>query len=429
MHEMPDRAAATRWIPCAAIAILVLSGAVFADQQAQMASLVLRYFDDAFLSRSAEYHRFNLNLFLMQTCVLLTALFLLARSPLGSWSRLALKLTSGRIGLARAMILGIVYSCLAMVRLPFSIIRYDHALAYGLRNDSLGTYLLDWFKGFLIIGFIVIVVGSIILGLFARFPRGWTILATFATGFLALAYTLFAPLIIDPLFYEFRPLENPVLKQRLLKLSTCAGLEVQDILVADASRHSESVNAYVTGIGATARIVLFDTLLEKFTPDEVAIVLAHEIGHRMREHIPKGLLLGTMGLFIALLIADRVLGRCVHNHLRGISSRRDPALAIPGYVLYGVLMFEILVPGNLISRQLEAEADWTALELSGDPDTFIQTKIRIAKANLSDVLPPSGVEFALYTHPSIARRILMAENFRNDRGRSARSCPENPTGK
>lgn len=254
-------------------------------------------------------------------------------------------------------------------------------------------------------------------------------MAAFATGFLAVAYTHFAPLFIDPLYYEFRPLDDPLLKQRLLNLSTCAGLDVQDILIADASRHSESVNAYVTGIGATARIVLYDTLLEKFTPNEVAIVLAHEIGHRVRAHIPKGLLLGIAGFLIALLITDRVLGRCVRIQLRGITSRHDPALALPGYALYAVLMFAVLVPGNGISRQLETEADRTVLELTGDPGTFIQTKVRIAKTNLSEVLPPAWVEFVLYTHPSIARRILMAEDYRNDRSHPARPCSDNRIGK
>ncbi|MGH8557564.1 MAG: M48 family metalloprotease [Methylococcales bacterium] len=398
----------------AALAACVVPFAVLADEQEALTSLVSRYFDTAFLLKSAEYHYFELNLFLIQTCLLLTALFLMARGPLGNWSRITLKLTGGRRWLARAAILSMIYTSLALIRLPFSTMRYFHAHAYGLRNDSLGLYLLDWFKGFLIIWFIIIVLGAIILGLFARFPRWWTVLATAATGLLAIGYALFAPSVIEPLFYEFRPLEDPLLKQRLLKLSTCAGLKVGDILVANASRHSDSVNAYVTGIGGTARIVLYDTLLEKFNPDEIAIVLAHEIGHRAGAHIQKRLLFGIPGLLIALLIADRVFGHCVRKHLGGIASRRDPALVLPGYALYVVLTLMVLVPGNMLSRYMETQADRTALELSNDPDTFIHTKVRIAQANLSEVLPPAWVEFALFTHPSIARRIWMAENYRNN---------------
>ncbi|MGR9108344.1 MAG: M48 family metalloprotease, partial [Gammaproteobacteria bacterium] len=386
-----------------------------------------RYFDRDFLARAAQYHRFNRVLFLIQTGLLLTALALLARGPLGTWGRTALKLARGRLWLARAGLLSMVYASLAFLRLPFSIGRYYHASAYGLRNDTLAIYLFDWFKGFLIIGVIVLVLGLIILGMFARFPRYWTILATAATGILAIAYTLFAPLIIDPLFYEFTPLKDSTLKERLLNLSACAGLKVNQILVADASRHSGSVNAYVSGIGGTERIVLYDTLLEKFTADETAVVVAHEIGHRIRGHIRTGLLLGILGLLIALSIGDRVLQYCVRIGLRGIASRDDPALALPGYALYVVLMFMVLVPGNVISRHMEEEADRTALELTGDPDTFIETKVRIAKANLAEVLPPAGVEFVLYTHPSIARRIWMAENFRENRGTFTRSCSVSPT--
>lgn len=425
---MPDSPIRTQWVLFIAIAAWLLSDAAGAGQPAQLAALVSRHFDTAFLTRSAEYHRVNLYLFLIQTLVLLTAVFLLVRGPLGVWSRRALELGDGRLWLARALLLGMAYSSITILRLPFSVIRYFHALAYGLRNDTLGIYLLDWFKGILITGSLVIVVGLIILELFARFPRGWIAMATSAIGLLAVVYTLFGPLLIEPLFYEFYPLENPVLRERLLNLTECAGLEVENILVADASRHSETVNAYVTGIGATARIVLFDTLLNKFNPDEISIVLAHEIGHRTHAHIPKGLFLGLAALVPALWFADAVLNRCARGRLRGIVSQEDPALAIPAYALYIILMYGALVPSNILSRQMEAEADRTALELTGDPDTLIQSQIRIAKANLSEVLPAAWVEFAFYTHPSIARRILIAETYRDRRDRTLRPCAERRLG-
>ncbi|MGH8476664.1 MAG: M48 family metalloprotease [Methylococcales bacterium] len=408
-----SRAASAIWIPVFGWALYLIAFPAFGEEQA-LTAVVARYFDQAFLVKSAEYHGFELNWFLIQTGLLLAALGMIARGPLGVWNEKALKMTRGRPWLARALILSTVYSGLALMRLPFSIIRYFHAQAYGLRNDSLISYLLDWCKGFLIVWVIVVVLGVIILGLFARFPRGWTLMATTATGILATGYTLFAPAIVEPWFYEFRPLEDPVLEQRLLKLGRCAGLEVGEILVVDASRHSDSVNAYVTGIGTTARIVLYDTLLQKFNADEVAVVLAHEIGHRVGEHIRTRLGLGIFGLWIALAIADRVFGHCVRVRLRGISSRRDPVLVVPGYALYVVLTWMVLVPGNLLSRHMETEADRVALELSQDPDTFIQTKVRIAHANLSEVLPPDWVEFTFHTHPSIARRIRMAENDRNE---------------
>lgn len=418
----------TAWMGFVGLTATILAFAVSADNPEPLGSLAARYFDPAMLSQSARYHHFNLILFLAQTLALLAALFKLARGPLGRWSKVALQFAGGRLWLARAGFLGMVYSTLALIRLPFSIVRYYHAHGYGLRNDTVASYLFDWFKGYLIIGFIVLVLGLVILGLFARFPRWWTILATAVTGILAIGYTFIAPIVIDPLFYDFRPLEDPRLKQRLLVLSSCAGLQVRDVLVADASRHSGTVNAYVTGIGKTARIVLYDTLLNKFSPEEVLIVLAHEIGHRIHADIQKGLVLGIGGLFIALLITDRVLDSCVRRRLRGIASRNDPALVLPGYALYVVLMFVVLVPGNAISRHMEAEADRTALELTSDPNTFIETKVRIAKTNLSEVLPPASVEFALFTHPSIAHRIQMAENYRKQPSDSMKSCDNDRTG-
>lgn len=410
------------FVPIAGVTALLLSAPLFASEQAQLASIVSPYFDEEFLLKSAQYHRHRLNLFLIQTGLLFSVLLVLVRGPLGQWNRFALKLSYGRPWLARAAVLSIIYFGLALLRLPFSIARYYHAVDYDLRYDSLATYLLDWSKGFLIVWILVIVVGLIILGLFAAFPRWWTVLATTATGILAVGYTIFAPLFIDPLYYEFRPLENASLKQRLRSLGVCAGFEINEILVANASHRSSAVNAYVTGIGATKRIVLYDTLLEKFSPDEVAIVLAHETGHWAAAHIQKGLVLGIFGLLFGLLIADRIFNRIVRQHLSGVASREDPILAVPGYVLYVVMMYTVLVPSNVISRQMEAEADQKALELTRDPGTFIQTKVRIARSNLSNILPPAWVEFALFTHPSSARRILMAENFRDSLIHSDRPC-------
>jgi STE24 endopeptidase len=423
------QAALRFWISFAVAASSMVLIPVFADEQGQLAEIVSRYFDAAFLARSAAYHRFNLILFLSQSFLLLAVLFVFARGPLGRWSRTVLTLTRGRAWLARAALLSGVHISLGLLRLPFSVVRFYHAHAYGLREDTLGIYLLDWFKGFLIVWLMVLTVGLIILGLFARFPRGWVTLATSLIGIIAVGYALISPLVVDPLFYEFRPLEDPFLKQRILDLGRCGGLEIEEIQVADASRRSPTVNAYVTGIGRTARIIVFDTLLEKFSPDEVAMVLAHEMGHRLGLHIPIGLVLGVAGLLIALLIADRVLQHCVQKHLRGITSRRDPALVLPAYTLYAVLMFVAVIPGNLVSRSMEAEADRTALRLTRNPGVFIQTEVRIAKANLSDVLPPAAVEFALFTHPSIANRIRIAEDYPNESVRSAKPCPDDTPGR
>ena len=396
---------------CLLVVATVFAPAVLATEAEELAALASRHFDQDFLSRSAEYHQYRLQLFLLQTILLLTFLFLLVRGPLGQWGRKAVEIVGGRLWLARALILGLIYVVLALLRLPFSIIRYHHALSYGLRHDTLLLYLTDWTKSFLITGSMVLVVGLLLLGLFAVFPRAWTVIATAVTGLLAVVLTVVAPLLIDPLYYQFRPLENKVLENQLVAMATCAGLVADKVLVANASRRSSSVNAYFTGIGATRRIVLYDTLVEKFSDEEVAMVFAHELGHWKGNHIRQGLSFGILGLFIGLLFADRLLRGLVDGRLNDIRSRGDPALAIPGYAIYVVLMFVALVPSNMISRQVEAEADWTALELTGDPQTFVEARVRISQSNLSHVLPSKWVEFLFFGHPSPARRIRMAENY------------------
>lgn len=396
---------------CFLLAATVFAPAVLATEAEELAVLASRHFDPDFLSRSAEYHQYRLQLFLLQTTLLLSFLLLLVRGTLGQWGRKAVEIAGGRPWLARVLILGSIYVALGLLRLPFSVVRYHHALSYGLRHDTLQLYLTDWTKSFLVTGSMVLIVGLLLLGLFALFPRAWTVIATAVTGLLVVVLTILAPLLIDPLYYQFRPLDNKALENRLVAMASCAGLVADKVLVANASRRSSSVNAYFTGIGATRRIVLYDNLVEKFSDEEVAMVFAHELGHWKGNHIRQGLSFGILGLFIGLVFADRLLRRLVDRPLNGIRSRGDPALAVPAYAIYVLLMFVALVPSNMISRQVEAEADWTALELTEDPRTFVETRVRISQSNLSNVLPSKWVEFLFFGHPSPVRRIRMAENY------------------
>jgi len=229
---------------------------------------------------------------------------------------------------------------------------------------------------------------------------------------LAVGYAMLSPLVIDPLFNKFHRLEDRPLEERLLAVAREGGVPATEVLVADASRRTRAVNAYFTGVGRTRRIVLYDTLVEKFPPDEIALVVAHEVGHWKRHHVRWGLVMGLGAAVIGLLIAHLVLGRWTGGGFRGLAGRADPALVFPAYALYLTLMTLAVVPTDVISRHMESQADLTSLQLTGDTADFVAAEVRLARENLSDVVPPGWIEFALYTHPCTARRIRMAEDYR-----------------
>jgi STE24 endopeptidase len=403
------------WGLTACVVLLGLGGLSepgFGAPSAELERIATQYYDVEFRSRAAEFHRAREIAFFVQVALLLAVVWWLGLGPLSRWNAWSLRLAGGHPWLARVIVLTALTLIIMAVRLPFSLFRYVHSTQYGLRTDSWGQFLLDWLKAAGVGWMLVVVVGVLVLGLFAAFPRWWWAVSMVGISLLAVGYITVAPVFIDPLFNEFRKLEDAELEGRILEICRRGGVETDEVLVADASRRSRTANAYFTGLGKTRRIVLYDNLVEKFSADEVIIVVAHEAGHWRRNHIRLGLALGLGATLVGLLIGHFVAGRWVAGGLGGLAGRGDPALALPAYALYVTLMLVALVPSNWVSRRMETEADREALTLTRDPETFIRTETRLAHENLSDVLPPEWIEFTLYTHPSNVRRIRLAEEFR-----------------
>ncbi len=398
----------------AAVLVLAVAPApqARAEDRAELERVVLSHYDAGFLGRARAYHMPRYAVYFLRTAVVLGVAWALTAGPLGRWSEGALGWAGGHRWAARALLLTLLHLGVALLSLPFTIWRYLHARAYGLRHDAWGEFLADWAKGLGIGWVLVLVVGLLVLACFAAWPRwGWA-LATAAVGALALLYTAAAPLVVDPLFNRFTRMADRDMEERLLDLARAGGVPAREVWVADASRRSRTVNAYFTGLGSTRRIVVYDTLVGKFPPAETALVVAHEVGHWRHRHIALGLALGIAGAGLGLFLGQAVLSRLADSGWRGLSGRGDPVLVLPAYALYLTLSLAALLPSNWISRRMEVQADCAALELTGDPETFISTEVRLARENLSDVLPPAWIETLLYTHPANARRILLAEAAR-----------------
>jgi len=226
------------------------------------------------------------------------------------------------------------------------------------------------------------------------------------------------PLLIAPLFNTFTRIEDEGLRRRVTELAGKAGIAVKDVFEMDASIRTKKHNAYFTGLGNTKRVVLYDTLIRDSSIDEVASVLAHEIGHWQRKHIWKGIALAGVGSAVLLFLLSKLLLVGANWSAFRFDSPVDVA-SLPLIMLFLTLANFVGSPvQSSISRHFERQADWTALVLTDNPGTFIESEKKLALRNLADVDPPPFLEWFFYSHPSPLRRIRMAEEYRRMRGRT-----------
>jgi STE24 endopeptidase len=280
---------------------------------------------------------------------------------------------------------------------------------YGQSTQTLKAWLIDQFKGLLLAGVLGLIVLEIIYALMGVFPRTWWL----GTGLVMLIFTVLlsnlAPVLIFPLFYKYKPLDDEDLVTRLVQLAHNAGARVQGVYVFNMSSKTVAANAALMGLGNTRRIVLGDTLVEKFTASEVETVLAHELGHHVHKDLPLGIIVQSALTLIGFWLADLVMrwGITTFNY----ASLTDPAtlpLLIVALSVFGLVTMPL---SNAWSRWREVKADTYALQVTQKPHAFINAMTRLANQNLADADPPAWVEFLLHSHPSISKRVAMAKVF------------------
>ena len=284
---------------------------------------------------------------------------------------------------------------------------YWFELQYDLSNYSLSLWFIDYAKG-LCLGtllFAVMVFG--IYGLMARAGRLWWVLLWAGVSTAIFGYAVIAP-YGSHLYSSLQSLEKGELRDRLEDLASRTGLHVEDILVVDASRRTKKANAYLTGAGPSERIVLYDTLLEAFTPREITMVLAHELAHWMEPEETRSYAAFILTVFFILALAHFVLKRGARCRRLHYTSPTDVA-GLPVLFLTFFLAFQILRPVNLYwKRTQEIEADRKSLELVCDPEAFISTHVKLARLNYSDVDPHPLFVILFSSHPPFSRRIETA---------------------
>jgi STE24 endopeptidase len=250
-----------------------------------------------------------------------------------------------------------------------------------------------------------------VLALVRVAPRGWWAWAGAVTALFVVVGSFVYPVVVEPVFNRFTSLPAGQLRTDLLAMAERDSVPVRDVLVADASRRTTSLNAYVSGFGSTRRIVVYDTLLEKATPAEVELVVAHELGHAKRHDVLWGTLLGALGAAAGVCTLALLLSWARLLRRAGAAGPGDPRV-IPLLLFLAAVGTLLVAPaGNLMSRRVEARADVHSLDLTRDVPTFIASEQRLARTNLSD-LEPNPFLYAMFsTHPTSPQRIALAREW------------------
>ncbi len=290
-----------------------------------------------------------------------------------------------------------------LLSMPFSLYStFVLEREYGFNRTSVSTYLKDTAKGLMLA--VVIGLPLLLMALFAveKVANWWIYILAGLLVFELLSGWLF-PIVILPLFSKLTPLEDGELKQRIMKLSEKAGFEIKSIFVMDASRRTSHTNAFFTGIGKAKRIVLYDSLIEKHTQEEIEAIFAHEAGHYRYKHTTKGLILsyavtGLSILFLWLLTRSSVL-----PEIFGIE--RDYTALLYGGILVSATFSAFNWLGSYISRRWEFMADEYAAKTIGSPEPMVSALKKLAVSNLSNLSPHPLYAALTYSHPTTRERI------------------------
>jgi STE24 endopeptidase len=361
------------------------------------------YFSADQLSRAEDFRSGQLALYGVRVAIELGVLVLLVRRP-PRW------LLEARRPVLMGAAAGAALSLATSVApLPVSAVARQRAIDVGLVTQSWPGWAQDlaisWTIGCAIAG----AGGAVAVVVLRRWPRGWWAPAAVVVVAFGAAMTYLSPVVLDPVFNKFEPVPEGRLRSDVLALARKADVDVGEVYVMDASRRTTAANAYVAGLGRTKRVVLYDTLVENFTPAETRLVVAHELGHVHYGDVPRGLLFLAIVAPVGMFAVSRLTARW--------SPENGPA-AIPALALSLAIVVPLVTTvSNQLSRRVEARADTYSLELTGDAGPFIDFERRISVRNVGDPDPPTWRVWLLATHPPTIERIGIAEAYRRRQAR------------
>jgi STE24 endopeptidase len=291
----------------------------------------------------------------------------------------------------------LVVVALDLVALPLDVWHgYLREREWGFSTQTLGGWLADRAKGLAVSVVLTVGAWTALVALGRAWPSWWVVPAAAGAALVVLFLLFLAPIVLEPIFNSFRPLDDTGLAERLTALADRAGAPVKTVLVADASRRTNKVNAYVSGLGTSRRVVVWDTLLEAADPDGVALVVAHEVGHRKLRHVAK-LTIAAMAAAVGVVVVLRL----VLTTPRG----RDLPVALLVVLASEAVLMPLL---SALSRRFERQADLFALRATGELATFERVMTTLARRNLGDLAPPRWAYLLMFSHPTAPERLALA---------------------
>jgi STE24 endopeptidase len=336
---------------------------------------------------------------------------------LGFTLRDALAATAGWQPLARwapaqiAAYFGVFYGVYFVLDLPLSFYgSYVLPHRYGLATQKLGGWVADLLKGLALSLVFALAAVELVYALLAVTPTWWWLWVGGAMLVFTVVLANLAPVLLLPLFYKLTPLPDGELKSRLLALAARARTRVRGVYSMNLSARTRAANAALMGLGNTRRIVVGDTLLQTFTPDEIEVVLAHELGHQVHRDIPKQVAFQTVVTLGGLYLVNLAL-RAVVDAVSGYHGLADVATMPVLAAALGMFGLVTMPLTNGFTRWVEHQADVYALETTRNVPAFISAMTRLANQNLSEADPAPWIEFLLYDHPSVGRRIAFARRY------------------
>lgn len=352
------------------------------------------------LQLSTEYSRMKDLLFFLATPLeWIVVIFFLLSKNIEIWVKKRITSRWLQITVFYLLFSAFVYLC----TFPFQLCSYLISKTYHVSVQSFTSWLNDELLDFVINFIIMVFIVQVFMYLIRRWKNRWWVIGWLLTIPFTLFLTFIQPVVLDPLYNNFTPISNKELESKILTMADEAGVPISQVFEVKMSGETNALNAYVNGIGSNARIVLWDTTLERLTDEEILFIMAHEISHYVHHHIYWGIAFGLSLSFIGFYL--------VHLILRKVKINSERLTIIPIVLLtVSILTFVSSPVTNIFSRYEERVSDEYAVWLTDDKEAGIKTFQSLSKASLSEVNPPLLVKWFLYSHPTIFERIVRLQD-------------------
>ncbi|MBP3965382.1 M48 family metallopeptidase [Paenibacillus lignilyticus] len=302
-----------------------------------------------------------------------------------------------------------------LLYLPLRVLGYSLSKSYGITTQPVPGWIRDKLVAFGVGYATLLAVSAVAFWILSRKGRWWLKL-----WLISVPFTVFMmyvqPVVIDPLYNHFTELSDPQLEKRILELAAKADIPADRVYEADMSTKTNAINAYVTGIGSSLRIVLWDTTLKQLTEQEILLIMAHEMGHYVMHHLEWSALGAVGSSLVVIVVGGWVYTWSIRRYGErfGIRSRSDMTALPLLLLIIAVLSFASLPISNFVSRGAESAADAYAMDLLGSADGSVSMQQKTAVITLSDINPPLLVHWFRDTHPSDLERIAAAMKFERE---------------